>query len=301
MVAHTQAQGRTLVEIFKPYVVPATVGSALDYLREHSAGVRLLALYKHYFSEEYAASKASRKLGKKQAFSDMEIEFLRLVNDNLFPLNDYQIGYIVEEWADEYEHVNEHPDPRDFEIPTEPLGLQDWEEANRAYYRPGWQLLMECIAEDGWSSYDPDGGLPEDLKEAAKEIGLWDATPLGGPRFDEAKMSQVLSKVPHKHEPLRQLPGALRMLARNTGLIYLDAYIDQTIGPWISANWTRNDMDWLIDECKQARSYMAEVDKLLDWMEQDKANMWRVLGVLQNCVEDQEKPARGRTRVAVRA
>lgn len=283
--------GRPLVEVLRAYWVPDTVPSALTYLRGLIAPLRLLALYKHYFPDEFAASKASTTLADNQVYTDAEIDFLRLVDSRLFPLADHAISYYVEEWVDEYPDPSERPDPREFPIPVWPTGLMDWEEANRAYFRAGMRFLMEMVA----PAYEyVDDPLADEL-EAARELNLWGRSPDGDQRLDEVKLHALLVMHPRKYKPLRALPKALDMLSRDTDCVFLDAYQDEALGPSIEAFWGIEDMEWLILEHKKAQEYEAEVNKFLDWLEAKPANMWLTISLLLQCIRDDRPAAQGRS------
>ncbi len=69
------------VALLRPYRVAVTVREALAYLEGIVAPLRLLALYKHFFPEEFAASKAQAFPAGGALYSDREVEFFQLINE----------------------------------------------------------------------------------------------------------------------------------------------------------------------------------------------------------------------------
>ena len=298
------ARGRTLVEILRPYWVPASVSEAQRYLHEHVAPVRLIGLYKHYFPDEYRRSEASMTVQPGEMFAEAEKEFFRLVDNRLFPLYEDGLDYLVEEYAAEWRDVDYldegegRPDPRDFAIPVMPTGLPGWRESWPQDYRAGWRLLMAAVA---GAARDDRENLPApltpELLDAAGQLNLFSQAPGGWARLDWTRLSELCVGMVGEDTPLRALPNALNMLDCDTGCVFLDAFPDEALGPTVEAYWTREDMDWLIEEYKKANEYDAPVYRFLEWLETDGGHMHRTIDLLKGCIV--EDPGEGRVRIGV--
>ncbi|MDJ0692360.1 MAG: hypothetical protein QNJ41_28215 [Xenococcaceae cyanobacterium MO_188.B32] len=78
----------------------STLSSAVEYLEQRELRYQLLSLYSHFFPQQYAKSNTSVYPGWEEndgllRYTEREIEFLQLVDKNLFPLN--YLDYLFEE------------------------------------------------------------------------------------------------------------------------------------------------------------------------------------------------------------
>ncbi len=76
------------------------IGNAIKYLEQRALRYQLLFLYSYYFPKQFSQSTALVYLDPKEdeewlKYTKRELEFLQLVNDNLFPLG--YLDYLLEE------------------------------------------------------------------------------------------------------------------------------------------------------------------------------------------------------------
>ena len=76
------------------------IGDAVKYLEQRALRYQLLFLYSYYFPQQYCQSRASVYPSLEEdeewlKYTERELEFLQLINDNLFPLG--YLDYLLEE------------------------------------------------------------------------------------------------------------------------------------------------------------------------------------------------------------
>ena len=116
------------VQYLRCHQLPLSTLSASNYLRGVRLRIRLLSLYKHFFSEELATSNESTIPQSDEIYSGQELEFLGFVNSRLFPI------YLHEDTG--YEDDERYFDSILIYPPTE-----DWYEYFYEW-NLGWQLLL---------------------------------------------------------------------------------------------------------------------------------------------------------------
>lgn len=231
------------------YQLPLTFAEATTYLRGLWNSTQLLSLYRHYFPAEFSASTASASLWaqthdkgnsgmvKGCLYSPKELEFVRLVDEKLFPL---YVDYYLEEIEERCDIIY---------IPS--FGI-DWWQTDISDLESGWQLLLlladHAQVELSWN--DAEGGL--ELKELLAEVKdhklNWD-------KFKA--LSQAAG------EPLCYLPLALDMLEHNTNNIFLDPTDEIPAEP---LEWCIEDIDYLTEEYRETTTISENAQKVVDWL-----------------------------------
>ncbi|SKB13727.1 conserved hypothetical protein [Planktothrix sp. PCC 11201] len=112
------------------------IESAIDYLWSKLNTYQLLNLYQELFPIEWEKSQ-SEIYSENNGHSPKELEFISLVNERLFPIDDLIIETAYEE--------------RLYQIPVSPKGI-DWqdEEEGIEALRTGWQLLFPLSKSGRW-------------------------------------------------------------------------------------------------------------------------------------------------------
>ncbi len=114
------------------FKLPLNVREGLSYLTDLNQKTVLLALYQHYFPNQWASSTVDclHCSFKDSLYSDREIEFLTLVNDCLFPIGE------VENFLDRDERI--------LEIPLYPQNT-DWYDAELEQLIATEQFLISVL------------------------------------------------------------------------------------------------------------------------------------------------------------
>jgi hypothetical protein len=240
------------LELLRWHRLPLTFSAARDCLEQYRDRANLLALYEHYFPQEYAASTAGVRPAKGAVYSARELEFFELVNARLFPLP-------LDVFLDEYDGV------RSAALPVMTFGI-DWWLDSVADLRPGWQLLLLLAGEVEITDVEVDAHF---LKTYVK--GIKPRPP--GSRIDWDAFKAACESA---GEALTPLPLALDVLSHDTGNIWLDPS-DET--PVMDAEWCVQDMDVLTREYQEAQQMLRQADQVLDWIEASPAHYGKVIAL----------------------
>jgi hypothetical protein len=278
-------------ELLRAYIVPATPVQALLFLSRTVQPVKLLALYQHYFPEEMAASSARMAPDEAEAYSPAEIEFFRLVNNRLFPLDEYLLWCMTED-----EFADERTEGRVMRVPVTPVGLEWWDQDPKDF-RVGWQFLITLfhtiVVE----------GLGYDLSDTQLDSSLYQEIDEMNGEGLELTEERLTSACEGLKEPLCWLPLAIEMISHETGCAWLDA--DDQYHELV-ASWNRKEIDWLASEWKECKEIDAKVYALLDWLDGgnedaagagDVGHMREVLALWRECTTVRSR--RPRTLVEV--
>jgi hypothetical protein len=256
------------VEYLNSFRLPLTFSLATGFLRSLWHSTNLLTLYRHYFPAEFSASTTSESIEIIHSgasvltclYSPKEKEFLKLVDDRLFPF-----------YAD---HLLDEEEEREDLIYLPNFGV-DWWTIEFEELERGWQLLLFITG-----SVQRDFGLKvedytdQEIRAALMTIQdgkvIWD-------------MLNTFSAA--KPEPLCYLPIALDMLDHDTGNIFLDS-TDET--PAEPLEWSTEDMDFLIEQYKEAGTLNEKAGKLLDWLAASPLHLMEVILLWNEC---QQPPA----------
>jgi hypothetical protein len=68
------------------WLATRTADKAVEYLEAIQQRATMLQLYQHYYPEEYQQSKASIQVTSLETYSEKELEFLTLLDEQFFPL-----------------------------------------------------------------------------------------------------------------------------------------------------------------------------------------------------------------------
>jgi hypothetical protein len=225
----------------------------------------LLALYSHYFPAEFAASTTPDNLeimhtspgGLTCLYSPKEKEFLKLVDERLFP---FYADQLLDE-AEEREDLIYLPN----------FGV-DWWTNDLEDLDHGWQLLLFITGNlEGDSGLNLENCTDQEIKAALATIQDHN------PDWDELKAITLA-----RGEPLCYLPFAFEMLGHDTGNIFLDP-TDET--PAEPLEWCIEDIDFLVEQFREARDLNEKVGKLLDWLTASPFHLREVIQLWNDCLE----------------
>lgn len=226
--------------------------AAAEHLREVLGDINLLWLYAEYFPAEYAASKAAffpsaedyayfRECNGEDGkpHSAREHEFFDLVDSRLFPLAYW--------WRDIEQRL-------DF-IPT-CSEIGDWYEDEPDNYRPSLKLAGALLSQGAWET--PEGVL--------KDMGLLRQGRLPEPIApNQIDWDALLRACEEQPEPLRHFFHAVEVMDHSTGVVFIDH--DCQCGDCYRFEWTKENIDALIEENKRGQAIFAKVHALDTWIE----------------------------------
>jgi len=192
---------------------------------------RILQLYRRYFPQEFACSMTSTIVPIHQGepgYSERELEFFRLIDQRLFPLP--EVMYDMERLPS---------------IPLYPQGI-DWED-ERENLRLSLRAAMALVSDDDsmlWEAW-----LPANLRPALGERN-WEL-------FDElCRRSRGLAV---------RFPLLLEFVGLDTGNVWLDSNWECC---WENYPWEETAMEYLRKEWRKAKQIFAQLNPLLDRMDQ---------------------------------
>ena len=230
------------------FKLPLTVREGLLYLTDLNQKTVLLALYQHYFPNQWASSIVDflHCSTKDSLYSDREIEFLTLVNDRLFPIGE------VENFLDRDERI--------LEIPLYPQNT-DWYDVELEQLISTEQFLISVLG-CGYELVDWEimfGFIPEKL--------------LSNEQISWQKLKQLCRL---QIAPLSYLYDVLSLIDHSTGCIWLDIVYEN----YECLIWNRESVDYLIKDWKIAQTYLAKMEKFDDWLQLSISNRQEVIAVL---------------------
>jgi hypothetical protein len=222
---------------------------ALEYLEAIQQRAIILQLYQYYYPDEYQQSKASVKVTNLESYSDKELEFLSLLDEQFFPLplllaESERISY----------------------IPVEPLGTA-WYYDNYEELDATEKLLMSLIHGldgDTWEVLEAE--LDQDLPPAVSYINY-------------QKLTLECKK---RRGEITLLPIAIDMLTQSTGNIWLDISYENDI---VDAHWTVEVIDTLREAYTEAQTIRQNYREFIEWLDQDTANCIKVVKLWNRCKE----------------
>jgi len=226
---------------------------AVEYLEAIQQRATMLQLYQHYYPDEYQQSKASIQVASLETYSEKELEFLTLLDEQFFPLPLLQ---------SESERISY--------IPVEPLGTS-WYYDNFEELGVTEKFLMSLIHgldNDTWNDLEEE--LGQDLPSAASYINY-------------QKLSQEAQKV---KGTITLLPIVLDMLTQSTGNIWLDISYENDI---VDAYWTVEVIDTLREAYIEAQTILQKYREFIEWLDRDTANCIKVVKIWNRCKEPTPK------------
>ena len=209
----------------------------------------MLRLYQHYYPEKYLQTTASLAFAKPEDYSEKEIEFLTLVDEQFFPLP------LVMTDLERTAH-----------IPIDPIGTS-W------YYDEfeglgATEKFLMCLIHD-ISSEVWDGVESELGKELPPVVDYISDVLLR----QEAKKARGM---------ISRLPLAMEMLTQSTDNIWLDMTYESEI---TDAYWTIQVIDVLREAYTSAQTIMNEYREFIEWLDKDSQNCVKVVRLWNRCKE----------------
>jgi hypothetical protein len=231
------------------WLAASTANEAVEYLEAIKQRATMLQLYQYYYPKEYQQSRASARFTSYATYTEKELEFLTIVDEQFFPL-----PLLLAE----LERISY--------IPVEPLGTS-WYYDNFEELDATEKFLMSLIHgldNDTWNDLERE--LGQDLPIAESYINY-------------QKLSQECKKV---KGTITLLPTALDMLTQSTGNLWLDICYENDI---VDADWTVEVIDTLREAHIEAQEIMQNYRKFIDWLDQDSANCIKVVRLWNRCKE----------------
>lgn len=227
--------------------------SATDYLWIKLNTYQLISLYQKLFPLDWEKSQ-SELYSEAENHSPKELEFISLVNEHLFPIDDMMLESAYEE--------------RLYQIPVSPKGVdwQDHEEGIDAL-RSGWQILLPLSQSGRWWLESVAGDEGVSWYEGTFGYSFKDIV---HPEKANLKLLKRLAR--RAAPPINALPTALALLDLETGNIWLDQSVCSE--SYWSRNfetrpWTIEAINSLASEWKKAIELLDKSYELIDWIESD--------------------------------
>ncbi|MGB3204226.1 MAG: hypothetical protein WBB28_04495 [Crinalium sp.] len=236
---------------------------ARAYLEEQQISYSLEIIYRHFFPTEFANSTAPSyppypKPSRGKDYTPKEIELFHLINDNLFPIDNWVCTNLVEEKL--------------YYIPIASNGINwETEDFDVAYMRHGWQALLLLSTYYRWwvdlSQYEED-----------EEVGWSESTlkikleKLADPELIDPELLEILCA--KAESPIKFLPLAVKLMEHNTGNIWLDSYYQEEFNETPEEteetfNWTIKNIEFLASQYQESEIIWNKVNLLIDWLETD--------------------------------
>ena len=226
-----------------------SANGAAEYLEALQQRATMLNLYQHYYPDEYQKSTASPRFTSPEIYSEKELEFLTIVDEQFFP---------VPALLDNLERLPS--------IPVEPLGTSWYYEAfdELGATEKFLMCLIHTIDSDMWQELEAELG-----KELPDPVSYICYTKLS----EEAKKAR--GQISH-------LPLALDMLTQSTGNIWLDITYESGI---VDSDWTIEAIDSLRESYIEAQSIIAKYRGFIEWLDRDSKNCIKVVRLWNRCKE----------------
>ena len=258
------------------------IGDAVKYLEQRALRYQLLFLYSYYFPQQYSQSKASvypnlEENEECSKYTDRELEFLQLINDNLFPLG--YLDYLLEEQMYFIEPSR---------ILVTPLGMGQLEDYEMSYcdLAIGDKALlpMSILGRENlehWQNH-----LGEDCYNEWFDAEFPSMPPMNEIAHPNNINYKKLRRLCFKAgSPVCYLPLTLNLLDQNTNNIWLDEDGGWTQGmEGTTLDWSIENIDYLHREYLKARRILDPVGYLIDWLENDlTTNFLYIVRIWNQC------------------
>lgn len=252
----------SVTTLLEAYRLPLTVRQAVSYLDDFTDRYQLLYLFKTFFPNDYTNSTLRPFPEGNEAYSPKECEFFRLIDRNLFELQDLA----------EYEYAT-GSDSRSRQIYTDWLSVPSWLE-DFTQLHLGFQVMLVLC-----DNLEPKQLLDNlDLYWEGEQTGL---------KGELEGMVQILAEAyPVKADvdaletlgqklgtPLGGWAKAIDMLDHCTGNLWLDSTWEEPI--WLE--WSEASVRQLTEDYQKAKIILAEVTNFLDWMVENVVNLAKVV------------------------
>jgi hypothetical protein len=258
------------------------ISDAVKYLEQRALRYQLLFLYSYYFPQQYGQSRASVYPNLEEdeewlKYTERELEFLQLINDNLFPLG--YLDYLIEEQTYFIEPS---------QILVTPLGMGQLEDYEMSYcdlaIADKALLPMSNIGRENlehWQNH-----LGEDCYSE-----WFDAEFSSMPEMNEIAHPNNVNYRQLRHfcfeagSPICYLPIALKLLDQNTNNIWLDEEGGWTQdGSGTTLDWSMENVNYLHKEYLKAQRILNIVGSLIDWLESDlTTNFQYIVKIWNQC------------------
>ena len=222
---------------------------AADYLESMQQRANMLRLYQHYYPEKYLQTTASLAFARPEDYSEKEIEFLTLVDEQFFPL-----PLVMTDLE------------RTAYIPIDPIGTS-W------YYDEfeglgATEKFLMCLIHDVSSEVwdDVESELGKELPPVVDYIS-------------DVLLRQEAKKA---RGMISRLPLAMEMLTQSTDNIWLDMTYESEI---TDAYWTIEVIDVLREAYTDAQTIMNEYREFIEWLDKDSQNCVKVVRLWNRCKE----------------
>ena len=231
------------LELFK---IPITCKETITYLKNLSQKASLLGLYQKLFPEQWNESTIplNKKTHLECIYSDREIEFIHLVNSNLFPV----------EFIDEIQAYSEYEN-----ITIIPQRLEWWND-DFEDLETSEKFLLSVMG-NGYSLeyWEEKFGLEPDYVACTEDM-------------DFQKLMIICNNL---KSPIKYLVPSLSILDYSTGNIWLDTTYEA--GYWWE--WTEENIILLADKWQEATTMIEQFQELSAWIEASVTNRKKVLEV----------------------
>ncbi|WP_044208365.1 hypothetical protein [Coleofasciculus chthonoplastes] len=235
IVTYTKA-----LESLNLFSIPLSLEEGMDYLQKLSQQVILLSLYREYFPAEWTQSTASTQQYSDAiqcSHSPKEMEFLRLVEERLFPIGlEWES---VEALEERLSYITVYPHDLDWYQ----RGIDEFDEFH--------QFLIHLLSQE----------FPVSLWQ--EQFGITPNFVLPVEQLDFEKLETLCRQAP---EPLSYLYEVLSIVDHSTNCIWLDSC-------WECVeyfSWSRESLDFLTEQWKLALHLWDKESRLRSWIEEDK-------------------------------
>lgn len=196
-----------------------TVASALDELRALDRSLGVTTVYQQRFPREYRRHLAKTKFAQPMEISEHLLEsFTELVNRKYFPVNNWDL-----EWVHE-------------QFPTIPIPLENFDVESEFEHV---ELPIQIAAAiSGHYSYAPTWARIQESLGPTITVPRCFLDPKHRCEFDFDLFVRLCQQHP---APIRTFPDVIRILAHDTGSIFLDISYDYDM-PDPGYTWTREDI-----------------------------------------------------------
>jgi hypothetical protein len=248
-----------------------TAGEAHRILQSLLAQSQCLRLYQHYFPQEFVAS-AARVQPPGDRLSLREREFLKLVNERLFPLSEWYLDELRAEAGEDWFDL----------IPLCQINPIMYEDDDGLAWPIRAFMAMLTGAEEVWAEIKEQLGL-----DVPRPIAMdWSEFTLNWAGFT--------SLCEQAGELAAGVPTVIEVVGRDTGNFWLD--FDDEMMASAGLSWTIETMDALAAEWQEAQPIIQRFNRALDWLQQNPEQLAQIVAFWNRSME--EKP--GDTRHASR-
>ena len=211
-------------------VLPLRLNDCLVRLHTYADGVAPLALHRHFFPDDYARSSAPLSLAPPGALSPREMEFLRLVDHHLFPIDPYV-----------YDSVGGETDGHlltQMGIDIVCLGAGDWYDDYPDGLEPLLQIVLVLSGQMSPADLNFSFSDLRDAENIARAM-LW-----GWQGDAPLSTDRLLERTHATGSPLAGLLDAIDLLDHQTGSPWLDIYNGMSFDA-ADLTWTVENIEWL--------------------------------------------------------